>query len=272
MKFTILGASGFIGSHLRNALETQGHQCFCPGREDPAIFENDLGHVLFCVGLTADFRARPFDTVEAHVCLLSKVLRRCRFESFLYLSSTRVYLGAESGREDEALRLAPEQKESLFNASKLAGEALCLSCSRHGVKVARISNVVGDDFRSDNFLYAIIKEAVNTGRVRLQTALNSEKDYVDIRDVVALLPLISCGGTRAIYNVASGANTSHSQLITAVVGASGCQYEVTNGAATIRFPVIDTTRIAADFDFSARPILARIPDLVRVYRQLASAS
>ncbi len=101
--FTVLGATGYIGSRLVAHLQAQGHTVWAPARGDAEVFTRPLGHVMYCVGLTADFRTRPFDTVDAHVGLLAEVLRRAQFESLLYLSSTRVYMGAAS----HARRRAP---------------------------------------------------------------------------------------------------------------------------------------------------------------------
>jgi len=90
MKFTVLGAGGFIGSHLLAHLRQAGHDCFAPARGDATLFAEELGHVIYCIGLTADFRSRPFDTVRAHVCLLADVLEKAPFRfvalSFLHPS------------------------------------------------------------------------------------------------------------------------------------------------------------------------------------------
>jgi len=36
-------------------------------------FRIDPGHVIYCIGLTADFRQKPFETIEAHVSKLAEV-------------------------------------------------------------------------------------------------------------------------------------------------------------------------------------------------------
>src|SRR5688500_5975918 len=94
---TVLGASGFIGSRLVSQLAATGAEYQAVGRNE-ALPAGPLGHVIYCIGLTADFRSRPLNTVEAHVCKLLEVLRKCDFESLLYLSSTRLY---NPGRSEE---------------------------------------------------------------------------------------------------------------------------------------------------------------------------
>ena len=91
MKFTIFGSRGFIGSNLLQKLKHSNVECYTPDIHNNEILKENLGHVIYAIGLTADFRERQFDTVEAHVCLLHDLLKNATFDSFLYLSSTRVY-------------------------------------------------------------------------------------------------------------------------------------------------------------------------------------
>ena len=159
--FTVLGASGYIGSRLVAHLQAQGHTVWAPTRGDTEVFTRPLGHVIYCVGLTADFRTRPFDTVDAHVGLLAEVLRRAQFDSLLYLSSTRVYMGAASTHEDAPLSVLPGDPSYLYNLTKLTGESLCHACGRPGVRVARLSNVVGPgmDSASGNLVADLLRQA-----------------------------------------------------------------------------------------------------------------
>lgn len=261
MKFTILGASGFIGSHLRAYLEKTGYECFAPARGDASVFGQELGHVIYCIGLTADFRQRPFDTVRAHVCFLAEVLEKAKFESLLYLSSTRVYAGAASGNEDAQLMAG-----DLYNLSKLAGESLCFASGRANVRVARLSNVFGNDFSSDNFLPSLIRAAVVDGRIILGTALDSAKDYVHIDDVVSVLPKIALAGKQRVYNVASGRNISNRELVEIIRELTGCAAEVAGDAGHVSFPPIQVTRLRQEFGFSSTMLPDRLGELVAGFK------
>ena len=142
MRYTILGGRGFIGTRLATHLRSLGHEVWVPERDDPAMFSAPLGRVFYCIGLTADFRQRLLDTVDAHVCLLNRVLRSGNFDSLLYLSSTRVYAGAGSTHEGANLVVSPLLPGDLYNLSKLMGESVCLA-SGGPAKVVRLSNVYG---------------------------------------------------------------------------------------------------------------------------------
>lgn len=265
-QFTILGASGFIGSALAASLRAHGHEVFAPARADPAVFQRRLGHVIYCIGMTADFRSKPFETVDAHVGVLAEVLARARFDSLLYLSSTRVYGNAARACEDAQLLVNPNDPSDLYNLSKLTGEALCRSCGKQGVRVARLSNVVGPDPDSPNFLSSLVREAL-AGRIELRSDPASAKDYVLLDDVVDLLPAIAVAGEQWLYNVASGAAISHAQLVSRLVSLTGCQSAVVPGSPRFDFPEIDIARIRTEFRFTPSPVLDRLPRLVDALRR-----
>jgi len=77
-KITILGSGGFIGSYLVEYFTKTGVEYNAPKLLNEKFFEQSLGQVIYAIGV-ADFNQRPYDTVEAHVCLLKKNLRKETF-------------------------------------------------------------------------------------------------------------------------------------------------------------------------------------------------
>jgi nucleoside-diphosphate-sugar epimerase len=263
-RFTIIGGKGFVGSHLTRALEAAGETVDIPTKGDVESLKGSLGHVLYCAGTTSDFRQRPFDTIDAHVSLLSHVLRAADFESLTYLSSTRVYIRAESTAEDAVLPVLPSDPGDLFNLSKLAGEALCQQSGRAGVRAVRLSNVLGEDFQSDNFVFSLMRDARQSGSIHLQTTLDSEKDYIHIDDAVELILNIARRGKNPVYNVASGKNLSNREVVEAIQTAIPCTLVVDSAANSIRFAPIDTGLIKSEFQFKPRSIPQYIEELARI--------
>ncbi|MFN2405208.1 MAG: NAD-dependent epimerase/dehydratase family protein [Pyrinomonadaceae bacterium] len=261
---TILGASGFIGSQLARKLAADGAVYRAVGRNDPIPDEN-LGDVIYCIGVTADFRTRLLDTVEAHVCALVQLLDRHQFESLLYLSSTRVYAGAESSHEDKPLLVSPGNAPDLYNISKAMGESIVLNCGRNA-RVARLSNVYGPDFQSDNFLPSIVRDAVSREKLVLHTSPESAKDYISVDDVVNALIQIATRGRERIYNVASGINVSHRELADKLRALTGCEVEFDADAPVARFPPIDIERLRREFAFAPSSVLDDLPQLVESYK------
>jgi nucleoside-diphosphate-sugar epimerase len=270
--FTIIGAGGFVGRNLARHLLDQGIPVEDVLREDIPYLEGQLGHVIYAVGLTADFRERPFETVDGHVSVLSTVLRRIRFKSFLYLSSTRVYAGAETTAENQPLSVQPSNPDHLYNISKLMGEALCLSHPNPRCRIARLSNVVGADDRSDNFLTSVVAEALQRGSVIFRTGASSARDFIDIEDVCRLLSMIATSGKERLYNVASGHNVTNGQLAQLVGQLARVRTEFALDALLVTYPAIDTKRIRQEFKFATSPFEASLRQIISARQQLVSPS
>jgi len=244
--YTIFGANGFVGSELMRQLADTGQQATAVTRDAWPAPGSDLGHVIFSIGMTADFRQRLTETVEAQVVMLHRVLTSYRFRSFLYLSSTRVYAGAASTTEDSALVARPADPDHVYNISKMAGEALCLAQSSPAVRVARLSNLYGVRDTSQTFLNAVVREAAATGKVHIGQAAGSAKDYLAVEDAARTLLAISVHGRQRLYNIASGANTSHLD-ITSLLRQYGTDVSFAPGGPEVTFPPIDVARARAEF-------------------------
>lgn len=268
MSFTIIGSSGFIGSALATRLESNGEAVYRPARGSAEIFHRPLGHVIYAAGVTADFRTRPFDTLRANTSLLADVLERAGFESLLYLSSARIYRHADSSREDAAIALKPTEPEDLYDLTKLTAEALCSASGRAGVRVVRLTNVVGEDFDSKNFLYDLVRTACDRGEIELRSSPQSSKDYVLLDDVLDMLPRLSCTGRHACYNLGSGRNVTHAGLLEAIAACTGARWRVAEGSlATVSSRPIDIARLQTEFSYSPRPVLEYLPRLIAAYRK-----
>jgi nucleoside-diphosphate-sugar epimerase len=272
LKYTVLGAGGFIGSELTKALQSEnGAVVYAPLRKNIShslndILKRELGHLFYCIGLTANFREKPFDTVEAHVCLLNKILEYGQFDSLTYLSSTRVYEGAEITDESATLQVSPSNPENLYNLSKLLGESLCIASGRR-TRIARLSNVYSHRMMSKSFLSQILTQAVNEGYVKFMTTENSAKDYVSIIDVVRWLPKIAVKGAKSIYNIASGKNVSNED-IASFLNNKGVTVNFSEDAHEWVLPVIDTRCIENEF---GKPQFSLINELEDIYDYMKSA-
>jgi nucleoside-diphosphate-sugar epimerase len=264
---TVFGAGGFVGRALSAHLNAQGWDVREVVRGDRFWRGADLGHAFYTIGLTADFRRRPFDTIDAHVSLLTDVLREATFRSFVYLSSTRVYGPAASTDEETPIPAYPGNPDHLYNLSKLMGEAACLGSGLANARVARLSNVFGADLASANFLTEVLREAVDTGRVTLRTGLASAKDYVWLGDVVRALEAIAVRGTEPITNVAFGVNTTHGEIVEAIRRETGAEVSVAPEAPVVTFSEIATARLDALGVADRLPLSAAIGDLVAAFRR-----
>lgn len=272
MKYTVFGASGFIGSHVAKLATAGGHDVYGPARNEN-VEKKNLGHVIYCIGMTADFRRKPHQTIDAHVTRLQQILQACDFDTFTYLSSTRVYQHCSESIVNEETPLAVRSQDpgDLYNLSKLLGESILQS---HGgeIRIARLSNVFGKDILSNNFLFSVLRDCVHKGHVELQQTLDSEKDYVDLGDVTSQLLRLGPEGSNGIYNLASGTNTTHRQLLDLVTELTGATVKVAQNAVQHSFPRINISRMRQEFQFHSRSVIEYLPALVEQVRRSIKAA
>lgn len=262
MRFTVFGHMGFIGQHLTTYLTSKGHDVFTPPKVISQIGGTKLGHVIYAIGLTGDFRERTKDTIDAHVNLLNELLEYTDFESCLYLSSTRIYSGIKDlATEDSCLNINP-CADSIYDLSKLLGESLCLAKSSASIRIARLSNVYGTGQSKHNFLGSLINDIQKNGKVVINEAPDSAKDYVSLKDVLQLTEAIALKGSCRIYNIASGNPVTHYDLAERIKNLTGCTIEFNKNANKRYFPKIDISKIKEQFDFSPASVIDDLPILL----------
>lgn len=252
-----------MGSHLSAYLK----KC-----KDTVVLEDGdaglpsgLGHVIYCIGVTTDFASRLEATMTAHVTKALEIISRGDFESFTYLSSTRVYENGDDGDEQAVLNGNPAQVADFYKISKIAGEAVCLTHPRSTVRVVRLSNVLGYETPALTFVPSLITTALREGRIVIRTAPESVKDYVAMPDVVRMLPEIALHGRHRLYNLASGRQTKHDEIVRSISAATGCTFGYAEGSPQVSFPPVSISRLREEFDFQPVPTAEIIPELCARY-------
>ena len=264
MKFTVLGGRGFIGSHLAEYLRGRGHDVWVPARDASEAAGQKMGHVIYAIGLTGDFRSRPFDTIEANVGTLARLMHDADFDSWLYISSTRLYgigAGRPPCREDDPISLLP-CADSLYDASKLLGETLCLSRPQKTIRIVRLSNVYGAGQSRHTFLGAILADLKDKREVMIRESTQSSKDYIALSDVLPLLESIALHGRERIYNMASGVLLSHGELASRLGELTALPLRFKDGAPERVFPRIDISRIVQEFSFAPAHLVSDLENLL----------
>lgn len=245
MKFTVLGATGFIGGRLAQELRTQGYDVFTPMRGDPAIFSRDLGSVFYCVGKTADYGRDPFATFEAHSGMLVRLLSEGKFERLIYLSSTRLYDGLPVGNENAALSLSPLASRHLFDLTKAVGEHFTLLHAGGRGMVARLSCVYDGSPDATGFLPDLLRRLPRERDIILDASPDGSRDYIHINDTVAALTAIMTHGAGGgIYNVASGVNVRNREIAGRLATAGWKVGFAGPGVVTTDPPVVSVDKIA----------------------------
>jgi nucleoside-diphosphate-sugar epimerase len=201
--------------------------------------------------------------VDAHVSTLANVLQRANFESFTYLSSTRIYANSEKAEESQPIQVYSHNPSDLYNLSKLLGESICFATNRPEVKVARLSNVIGHGLSDTNFVGELIRDA-KLGHVKLKSHVDSAKDYIVIDDVTCLLHNIATRGSERLYNVASGIQITNGELLFELQHFYGCEIETDEMAPLIRFPPICIQKILTEFHFNPSDVKNLFPSKMSI--------
>jgi nucleoside-diphosphate-sugar epimerase len=267
LEFTILGSSGFIGSNISKTLKNKNFDCYTPDVRKESLDGKNLGNVIYSLGVS-DFRNKPLETIDAHICILNKILKNCNFDSLLYISSGRMYYNIDSTLEENSLIGNPNMKNDLYNLSKLQGELLCQSMNNPKIKIIRPSNVVGITAPANLFIPSLIKEAVTAGKIVLHSTLDSEKDYVYIDDLVELIPKIISSTKFQLYNIASGYNISSSKIINEIIRLTDCKLEIASNAKKFSSGQINIDRIKTEFNFVPINIIEKIENIIKFYQTL----
>ena len=255
--FTVFGADGFVGRRLVQKLIADGHEVLSIGREDDhRVRRRDLGHAIYCVGVTGSrYKTEQFRVVDAHVSAMANVLEHGGYTSFLYMSSARTYEESLTGTNESAeFRVDPSNISDFYNLSKLMGESLILNAGIHSARIVRVSYAVDIAEDSTDNVTEFIR-AARRGMVRFVAHRNSVKDYVVMDDVLSVMPRIAMHGKASLYNLASGVNTSTSEIAALLMSETGCEIDFAD-EEPVRSPLpIDISQLTAELSFRPQLVL-----------------
>jgi nucleoside-diphosphate-sugar epimerase len=266
MIFTVIGGHGFIGKALVQELRRRNFVVCVPSKSDMTYINQPLGNIIYAAGITGDFRTRPFDTLDAHVGTLGAILKRATYDSLLYLSSTRIYKHSESTQEETTFNIDPTQLDDYYDITKIHGEAICHATKNNKVRIVRLSNVLGPDYESQNFIYEIIRSTWLEGHINLRSPGSYARDYVVLEDAINLIIEIALFGSRSCYNVASGKNVTNAQVVKLVASESKATYSIDTSGDSTQSPSISIQRVVNEFGFIPRDTLTEIRSLTKGFR------
>lgn len=213
MDIVLTGVSGFIGSHLSEALLKQGHRVVGLDQKQPPFYllrhpdfhwhggdllsadleqiveEADVVfHLAGLAGVRNSWGASFADYVQANILLTQKILEACRkasrLKKLVFASSSSVYGGGSGQFSSEQ---SPTRPISPYGLTKLTGEQLCaLYHKQYGVPFTalRYFTVYGPRQRPDMGFHRFMKAAVLEQPLTIYGNGNQTRDYTYVSDVV----------------------------------------------------------------------------------------
>jgi len=272
MRSFITGIDGFIGSHLAEALAAAGDEVFGLSRsqgaahEDPAVrFHGDITspdavadavaqarperifHLAAQNNIQASF-ADPALTMQTNVTgsvHVFEAARRSAPTAVLVSVGSSAEYGQTAARAASLGEELPLLPTSPYGVSKVAQGLFCrVYAAVHGLRALHLRPfaVIGprktNDALSDFCRNVVALERGETDRF-LVGSLGSERDFVDIRDFVAAIVLVSESGVAgSVYNVCNGVGILLRAIVGALQRASRRSFE----------PVADPSRLRAADD------------------------
>lgn len=250
-KFTIFGHTGFLGRNILEYLKKKKHAIFLPPRKK-YIFKKNLENIIYCIG-SDDVLKNPLDTIDSNFRILCKVIEQNNFKSFLFVSSTRVYLGNKETKESSYIKIDTNQMTYFFNILKLASENFCLSKNNKNIKVVRLSNLYGKYFKKQIYLLpTLLRKSKNKGKIVIKINKNSKKNYLDVNCAIPQILKIVSKSKYRIYNIASNKLYPIKFIIENLQKKSKFEVVYKNQKTRYDEPKIDITRVKKEFKFKPK--------------------
>lgn len=247
----ITGADGFVGSHLRAALDRRGLETIAASADvrDAAALARELQETrpdavahLAAIASVAGAWGREREVWEVNALgtlnLVLAVREHAPAARLLAVSSAEVYgsIGDEEGPVDEDRRLAPA---SPYGRSKAAAE---IACARDDLDIV-IARPFPHAGPGQAEAFAIPSFAGQIARIEAGVAppvlsvgnLAARRDFTDVRCVVdAYAQLLEQRGGPRVVNVASGTAHSMQSVLDRLLGLSTAAIVVEPDPARMR--------------------------------------
>lgn len=289
MRCLLLGATGFIGGHVRTRLATDARMTVvAAGRSGPEL-SVDLATadptelwamlrriapdvVVNCAGVTdGDPVALAAGNVVAVAHLLA-ALDRYGSARLVHLGSAAEYGAVPTGRP--VSETFDERPVSTYGMTKLAGTELVRAVHRRGraATVLRVFNPIGpgtpESLLPGRLVAALRRSAASGEQARLGP-LDGHRDLVDVRDVAAAVAAAATatGPLPEVLNVGSGRATALRELAATAAAAAGVppplEQELGSArSATVSWQQADITAIGAALGWRpTRSIAASLGDM-----------
>jgi nucleoside-diphosphate-sugar epimerase len=258
IRLLIIGASGFLGTHVRRQARAAGMSVVTAGRSalpgpgshqlvDLALAGQDQiaamlaaaapDVVVNCAGLTS---GRPEELAAVNItgtCALARAMLAARLPARLvHLGSAAEYGGAEPG--DPVTESTPARPVSMYGVTKLAGTQLVGLARAAGLSavVLRIFNPVGpgapEGSLPGRLAGQLRRSLAGGGRVQLGP-LDAVRDFVDARDVASAVLAAAAASAlpHAVLNIGSGRGVPVRSLVKELAAIAGCSCPVEEDAA-----------------------------------------
>ncbi len=248
IKYTIFGHSGFLGSNIVKYLKKKKYEVFLPSR-NKIKFSKNLNNVIYCIG-SDNVLENPEKGIESNLKLLSKILLKNKFKKFIFISSTRVYLNSKNTKENDNIKININSKDYFYNLLQASSENLCLSQKNKNIKVVRLSNLYGFNFKKQTYLLPnLIRNSKKNKKINISINKKSKKNYLNIYDAIGIIIKIVNRSKYRLYNIASDKRVTIEKIALVIKKLTNCKIIYSNQKIKYDEPIINISRIKKEYKF-----------------------
>ena len=198
MRILVTGGSGFLGSHVADALTNAGHEVVIYDAIESAYLLPQqtmvVGNILdrklmfqtlkridmvFHLAALADINItwdNPYETMKVNVLGTTNVLEACRLNGVKkVIFASTIYVASHTGE--------------LYRTSKHSGELLVKAyrdyCGLDYV-IIRFGTLYGTRSKPNNSIHRLLKEALDTGIINYYGTGNEIREYLNVKDAGAM--------------------------------------------------------------------------------------
>jgi nucleoside-diphosphate-sugar epimerase len=260
-RLVVLGATGFVGSHVVERARSAGWEVVALSSRDVDLADAAGGAALAAIVRDGDtvvhaaavVPSKNASDVSRNLLMtqaLVDALADITVAQLVVVSSDAVY-GSESGVVDETSACAPD---SLHGVMSLAREMVCAEVSAPVLTLVRPAAIYGHgDTHNSYGPNRFARQALDSGEITVFGAGEATRDHVAIGDVADVIVRSVATRQAGIVNVASGQSVSFSDL-------AGLVREAAPAGTTVVVAGSESSPTFRTYDISG--LARRFPDLV----------
>jgi nucleoside-diphosphate-sugar epimerase len=257
----LFGASGFIGGHVRAALEADPGigAVICPGRRDHDLIDGDLRGLVRVIGDHAPtaivscvgrLGGTDSELIRGNTLVAAKLLEAAAAAPGVRL--VRLGSAGEYGVVARGRAVSEEDAcgpVAAYGVSHLAGTRLFRLAGESGLADTvslRVFNPIGPGMSAETMLGRAaerIRAALATGAAEITMGpLSAYRDFVDVRDLAAVVPAVLRAPRlrHRVFNVGSGHAVGSREAVRLLAEAAGFGGDIREqGAGPQRSAAVD---------------------------------
>ncbi len=260
----VTGHTGFLGSHLVNALQTKYNIIGVSNKQRKnlrftqikkdirKITPNDIKFKIDCIIHLAAIvspkycETNPTECLETNMIGTQKILEIAhkKKSQFIYLSTSHVYgIPQKLPVKEEH----PTTPISIYSASKLGGEIICQAYAMNykiDLSILRLFSIYGPG-EPENFVIPKIISQIKSKKIITLGNLHPKRDFVYVDDVVNAIQLVIRKSKGChIYNIGTGKSNSVLNVCDNLRKISGKKFKINSIKKSTR--VLEAQNIMAD--------------------------